>query len=65
MRTAESAPQPAIGEPLDLHFVDQEVVFLGPGNIAFSMTLSAAQRTSLRLGGLLAVIENSRKAAGG
>jgi len=65
MRTAESAPVAAIGEPLDLHFVDQEVVFLGPGNIAFSMTLSAAQRTSLRLGGLLAGIENSRKAAKG
>jgi hypothetical protein len=63
MRTAESAPQPAIGEPLDLHFVDQEVVFLGPGNIAFSMTLGAAQRTSLRLDGLLAGIEDSRKTA--
>jgi hypothetical protein len=65
MRTAESAHLHAVGEPLDLHFVDQEVVFLGPGNIAFSMTLGAAQRTSLRLDGLLAGIEKSGKATEG
>jgi len=64
MRTAKPAPLAAFGAPLDLHLVDGEVVFLGPGNIAFSMTVSAARRTSVRLDGLLSGIEDSRKTGG-
>ncbi len=64
MRTAKPAPLAAFGKPLDLHFVDGEVVFLGPGNIAFSMTVGAARRTGARLDGLLAGLEHSRKTAG-
>ena len=60
MRTEKPTPLGAFGEPLDLHFVDGEVVFLGPGNIAFSMTVKAARHTSARLDGLLAGID-SRK----
>jgi hypothetical protein len=64
MTIAKPAPLAAFGKPLDLHLVDGEVVFLGPGNIAFSMTVGAARRTSARLDGLLAGIAESRKTAG-
>jgi hypothetical protein len=63
MRTTKPAPLAAFGKPLDLHLVDGEVVFLGPGNIAFSMTVGAARRTSARLDGLLAELGHSRKSA--
>jgi hypothetical protein len=65
MRTTEPAPLAAFRQPLDLHLVDGEVVFLGPGNIAFSMTVMAARRTSARLDGLLAGIEDSPKTKSG
>jgi hypothetical protein len=64
MRTAKPAPLAAFGQPLDLHLVQGEVVFLGPGNIAFSMTLSAARRTSVRLDGLLAGVGDPPKIGG-
>jgi hypothetical protein len=46
-------PVPALGAPLDIHVIDGEVVFVGPGAIAFAMTRAAAEETCRRLQAML------------
>lgn len=49
----EAQPLPAVAAPLDIEIVDDEVVFIGPGAVAFAMTMSAALETANRLDALL------------
>ena len=44
----------AIDAPLQIELVDGEVVFIGPGAIAFAMTEDAAQETAKRVANALA-----------
>jgi hypothetical protein len=45
----EVKPLPPIDAALDVEIVDGEVVFIGPGAIAFAMTRAAAFETGRRL----------------
>src|SRR5437764_446713 len=47
-------PIAAFDKPLDCQIVDDEVVFIGPGAVAFSMTFKASEETARRLNILLA-----------
>jgi hypothetical protein len=47
-------PTPAYDAPPAIMIVDDEVVMVGPGSVAFSMTRRAAQETHRRLGAILA-----------
>ncbi len=42
-------PLPPIDQPLAVAIIGDEVVFIGPGRVAFSMTLEAAKLTQDRL----------------
>ena len=53
MSRYEAQPLPAVGVPLDIEIIDDEVVFIGPGAVAFAMTMSAALETANRLDALL------------
>lgn len=46
----ELAPPPAHDIAPEISVIDSEVVFVGPGAIAFSMTRAAAEETHRRLG---------------
>ena len=49
MREYQPQPLAAIDTPLQIELVDGEVVFIGPGAIAFSMTKDAAAETAERV----------------
>ena len=49
MNRYEPRPENPVSTPLDIRVVDGEVVFIGPGAIAFSMTMAAAMETCVRL----------------
>jgi hypothetical protein len=49
----QAQPLPAIDAPLVIETVDDEVVFIGPGAVAFAMTRAAARETALRLRAVL------------
>jgi hypothetical protein len=51
-------PIPANDVPLEIETVDDEVVFLGPGAVAFAMTRRAASETAARLCRILARVED-------
>jgi hypothetical protein len=42
-------PLPPISQPLAIAVISNEVVFIGPGRVAFSMTRTAAAETHKRL----------------
>jgi hypothetical protein len=42
-------PQPPLDQPLAIAVISREVVFIGPGRVAFSMTRAAAIETHKRL----------------
>ncbi len=42
-------PLPPIDQPLAVAIIAREVVFIGPGRVAFSMTRAAATETHKRL----------------
>jgi hypothetical protein len=44
-----SQPIPPLSEPIEVHVIADEVVFIGQGRAGFSMTRSAALETSRRL----------------
>jgi hypothetical protein len=47
-------PLPPIDQPLAVAIISNEVVFIGPGRVAFSMTREAALETHKRLAQVLA-----------
>lgn len=49
MSQYELEPVAPVDAPLDIEPADGEIVFIGPGSIAFSMTTEAAAETSRRL----------------
>ena len=59
MSRSEPQPPPPVDEPLSLQIIAGEVVFIGPGRVAFSMTKTAAQETCRRLSVLLAENEDN------
>jgi len=46
---APPEPLPPIDQPLAVAVIAREVVFIGPGRVAFSMTRAAATETHRRL----------------
>lgn len=46
----ELTPPPAYDLAPSISVVDDEIVLLGPGSVAFSMTRAAAEETHRRLG---------------
>ncbi len=50
MSSFELMPAPAYDSAPTITVVDEEVVLLGPGSVAFSMTRAAARETYRRLG---------------
>ena len=50
----EPDPVGPFDAPVTIELIDGEVVFIGPGPIAFSMTVQAAMETSRRLVEVLA-----------
>ena len=46
-------PLPPIDQPLAIAVIAREVVFIGPGRVAFSMTRAAAMETHKRLAQVL------------
>ena len=58
MNRYEPRPENPVSIPLDIRLVDGEVVFIGPGAIAFSMTLAAAVETCTRLHQLVVVTDD-------
>jgi hypothetical protein len=59
MKLYEPRPIGPIDQPLEVLHVEDEIVVVGPGSVAFSMTMSAARATCKRLGELLNQIESS------
>lgn len=53
MATFELQPYPAFDTAPTITMVEDEVVLVGPGAMAFSMTRSAAEETYRRLGAAL------------
>ena len=53
MSKFELTPAPAHDRAPTITIVDDEIVVVGPGSIAFSMTRDAAQETYRRLGRVL------------
>jgi hypothetical protein len=51
----ELTPAPAYDRAPSVSVIDDEIVVVGPGSIAFSMTRDAALETYRRLGAALAV----------
>jgi hypothetical protein len=49
----QAQPLPAIDAPLVIETVDDEVVFIGPGAVAFAKARAAARETALRLRAVL------------
>lgn len=49
MNEYQSKPVAPVDRPLEIERVDGEIVFIGPGSIAFSMTRDAAAETCRRL----------------
>lgn len=49
----EFTPPPAYDAAPSISVVENEVVVLGPGSVAFSMTRAAAEETHRRLGEVL------------
>jgi hypothetical protein len=49
MTQHEPRPVAPVSTPLDVRLIDGEIVVIGPGSIAFSMTLAAAKDTCERL----------------
>ncbi len=45
----QAEPVAPVDSPLEIQRVDGEIVFIGPGSIAFSMTADAAAETCRRL----------------
>ena len=54
MNPYEPDPLAPFDEPMTIEVIEGEVVFIGPGPIAFSMTLQAARETAQRLAVVLA-----------
>jgi hypothetical protein len=50
----ELMPPPAYDVAPSITMVDDEIVMLGPGSVAFSMTRAAAEEMHRRLGEILA-----------
>ena len=53
MKLYNPTPLNALDEPLQVSLVDDEVVLIGLGQVAFSMTKTAAIETCRRLGEIL------------
>jgi hypothetical protein len=53
MSQNEPRPAPPIDRPLDVRMIDDEIVIIGPGPVAFSMTVEAARETCRLLGEIL------------
>jgi hypothetical protein len=49
----EPRPVDPIDTPLEVRLIEGEVVVIGPGPVAFSMTPAAARETCRRLGDVL------------
>jgi hypothetical protein len=49
LRRFETKPFPPFDVPLEVDLVDGEVVVIGPGAVAFAMTVEAAMETARRL----------------
>ncbi|CAN5185525.1 hypothetical protein BH10PSE3_BH10PSE3_17640 [soil metagenome] len=66
MSSFEILPSPAYDSAPTITVVDEEIVILGPGSVAFSMTREAAWETHRRLGLALAPSDEaaSRRAIG-
>ncbi len=58
MGSYEAQPIPAIDAPFEIETVGDEVVFIGPGAVAFAMTRPAARETAARLCEVLAAPES-------
>ncbi len=54
MNCYEPDPLGPFDMPMSIEVIENEVVFIGPGPIAFSMTIEAAQETERRLARILA-----------
>lgn len=53
MATFEPQPTPAFDTAPEITVIEDEVVLVGPGVLAFSMTRAAAEETYRRLGAVL------------
>ncbi len=51
--THEARPVAPVASPLEVRWVEGEVVVIGPGSVAFSITPDAARKTWQRLGEVL------------
>jgi hypothetical protein len=59
MSSYEAQPISAITAPLEIEAVGDEVVFIGPGAVAFAMTWAAAHQTAERLREVMAAAEEA------
>lgn len=57
MRRHEPQPIAPISAPLEIRRIDDEIVVIGPGPVAFSMTIEAARETCRRMGEVLEAID--------
>jgi hypothetical protein len=59
----ELTPPPAYDVAPSVTLVEDEIVLLGPGAVAFSMTWAAAKETHRRLGEVLEIRDRPRSAS--
>jgi hypothetical protein len=57
MRTYEPRPISPVEHPLEIKHIEDEIVVIGSGSVAFSMTIGAALETCRRLAEVLAAID--------